>query len=182
MSSPDDELRVYDQLCESYRAIDDFRAKLLGFLPLATGTGIWALLDRMESVGKLDIAEKGVLVAVGVFGAFITLGLFAYELYGIKKCGALIESGKRIEVALHIEGQFRSRPRNVASFVNEPFSAGIIYPTVLAAWVYFSLAFSWPAANPLLPLLLFGLGFGIMLRHDYLQRRKAKKAMNYFLK
>jgi hypothetical protein len=37
---------VYQQLCESYRAIDDFRAKLLGFLPLATGTGIFLLSFR----------------------------------------------------------------------------------------------------------------------------------------
>ena len=31
---------AYDQLCSSYRAIDDFRAKLLGFLPLVTGGGL----------------------------------------------------------------------------------------------------------------------------------------------
>ena len=29
-------LKAYEELCTSYRAIDDFRAKLLGFLPLAT--------------------------------------------------------------------------------------------------------------------------------------------------
>jgi hypothetical protein len=28
---------AYEELCTSYRAIDDFRAKLLGFLPLVTG-------------------------------------------------------------------------------------------------------------------------------------------------
>ena len=32
----DEKLKAYEQLCMSYRAIDDFRAKLLGFLPLAT--------------------------------------------------------------------------------------------------------------------------------------------------
>ena len=32
---------VYRELCSSYRAIDDFRTKLLGFLPLATGAGIF---------------------------------------------------------------------------------------------------------------------------------------------
>jgi hypothetical protein len=31
---------VYQELCISYRAIDDFRAKLLGFLPVATIAGI----------------------------------------------------------------------------------------------------------------------------------------------
>jgi hypothetical protein len=34
--SQDENLKTtYDQLCTSYRAIDDFRAKLLGFLPLS---------------------------------------------------------------------------------------------------------------------------------------------------
>ena len=32
---------VYRELCSSYRAIDDFRTKLLGFLPLVTGTGLF---------------------------------------------------------------------------------------------------------------------------------------------
>ncbi len=172
MPNPDHQLKVYDQLCQSYRGIDDFRAKLLGFLPLATGTGIWVLLDRVQGAAKLDVAAKGALTAVGVFGALITLGLFAYELYGIKKCGALIKTGARLEGSLQIHGQFRSRPQNVASLVNEPFAAGIIYPTALAAWTFFALAFSWPGANPLIPLLVFGIGFGGTLTYDYLLRRK----------
>jgi len=176
MSNPDHELKVYDQLCQSYRAIDDFRAKLLGFLPLATGTGIWVLLDRVQGAGKLDAAAKGALAGVGVFGALITLGLFSYELYGIKKCGALIETGDRLEGALQIDGQFKSRPQNVASVVNEPFAAGIIYSTALAAWTFFALAFSWPGANPLIPLLVFFVGFGGTLTYDYLLRREAKRA------
>ena len=32
---------VYREPCTSYRAIDDFRMKLLGLLPLATGAGIF---------------------------------------------------------------------------------------------------------------------------------------------
>lgn len=48
MSSQDNNQRVgqndnlkaaYQELCSSYHAIDDFRAKLLGFLPLATAGG-----------------------------------------------------------------------------------------------------------------------------------------------
>jgi hypothetical protein len=31
---------VYDQLCTSYHKVDDFRAILLGFLPLASGAAI----------------------------------------------------------------------------------------------------------------------------------------------
>jgi hypothetical protein len=38
---PQENLKIiYQELCNSYRAIDDFRTKLLGFLPLATGAGV----------------------------------------------------------------------------------------------------------------------------------------------
>ena len=48
MTSPDDDhaAEVYDRVCESYLAIDDFRMKLLGLLPVATGTGMFLLLTR----------------------------------------------------------------------------------------------------------------------------------------
>ena len=176
MSNPDHELKIYDQLCLSYRAIDDFRAKLLGFLPLATGAGIWVLLDKVQNVAALDSAAKGVLAAVGCFGGLITLGLFSYELYGIKKCAALIKTGNGIEGLLRIDGQFKSRPQNVAFVVNEPFAGGIIYPTVLAAWTFFALAFTWPTANPLIPLLVLATGLVGTLTYDFLLRREARLA------
>ena len=139
MASPQDEqLKVYEQLCNSYRAIDDFRAKLLGFLPLATGTGVFLLVtDR----AKIDFMQ-GLFQPIGVFGFVITLGLFFYELYGIKKCTYLIRAGKTLENDLKIQnGQFTQRPPGVALLINEPLAAGIIYPAVLAAWTFLALAF-----------------------------------------
>ena len=41
---------VYDRTCESYHAVDDFRMKLLGPLPIATGSGVFLLLG-----GKTDL-------------------------------------------------------------------------------------------------------------------------------
>jgi hypothetical protein len=40
----------YDQLCQSYRAIDDFRAKLLGFLPVVTGGGLLLLSRNVDGL------------------------------------------------------------------------------------------------------------------------------------
>jgi len=40
---------AYETLCTRYHAIDDFRGKLLGFLPLATG-GIFLLAEKDEIV------------------------------------------------------------------------------------------------------------------------------------
>lgn len=139
MESPqDEELKIYEQLCNSYRAIDDFRAKLLGFLPLATGTGVFLLVTDPEKIKSMQVFFQ----PIGVFGFVITLGLFFYELYGIKKCTHLIKAGKEIECDLKLEnGQFTKRPPGVAFLINEPLAAGIIYPAVLAAWTFLALAF-----------------------------------------
>jgi len=141
-SNPD-LIKVYDQLCQSYRAIDDFRAKLLGFLPLASAGGAFLLLN---DPGKITFA-KPFLGPLGLFGFVVTLGLFFYEIYGTRKCHALINAGKKIECSLGItDGQFTKRPRNVLYLINEPFAAGIIYPVVLAAWMFLMKVY--PSSKP----------------------------------
>ena len=154
---------IYQELCASYRAIDDFRAKLLGFLPLATGTGIFLLFTDRE---KMDVVRQ-FLLPIGVFGFVVTLGLFCYEIYGIRKCGALIGAGKQLERLLRIEdGQFTERPREDVWFINKPFAAGIIYPAVLAAWMYLALVFTLPQAAQWAPVLVFFVGFALTLIYD----------------
>ena len=148
MASPQDEqIKVYEQLCNSYRAIDDFRAKLLGFLPLATGTGVFLLLTDQAKI----LSMQNLLKPIGLFGFVVTLGLFFYELYGIKKCACIIEVGKDLEVNLLkvSKGQFATRPHGVALLINEPFAASLIYPAVLAAWTF--LAFAVPTLQDPLP-------------------------------
>lgn len=125
----------YRELCTSYHEIDTFRGKLLGFLPFATGAGILLLLNK-------DLTSlTGFFKPIGIFGIAITFGLFMYELYGIRKCDALIAAGKQLESRLRIQGQFASRPRSLLTFINEPFAAALIYPAVLAAWVYVALCY-----------------------------------------
>jgi hypothetical protein len=108
---------AYIELCISYRAIDDFRAKLLGFLPLASGTGIFLLFkynqENCLQNETLPNETKMYLLPIGIFGLIITLGLFAYEIYGIQKCHCIIKTGKYIENEMKIRGQFRTRPRSV---------------------------------------------------------------------
>lgn len=171
---------VYQQLCESYRAIDDFRTKLLGFLPLATGGGIFLLL------GPLSNQAQRYMGPIGAFGLAITFGLFCFELYGIKKCTHLIEAGEQIEKLMNIDGQFRKRPGGVAGFINEPFASGIIYPAVLAAWMFLALAFSSPqsAAWPLyalwIAIVVFLVGLAVSVFYTWwlqrwLQKTQAKR-------
>jgi hypothetical protein len=166
----DEELNVYDQLCISYRAIDDFRAKLLGFLPLVSGSGAFVLLnDAFTDAAKTHFSQQ-FLRPIGLFGFVVTLGLFCYEVYGIRKCHALINAGRDLEILLGIEaGQFRRRPRSVAYLINEPFAAGMIYPAVLAAWTFVAQVFPEPGRGPAteaalaLAIRVFVVGFALTL-------------------
>ena len=151
---------AYDQLCQSYRAIDDFRAKLLGFLPLVTGGGL-----ILVTKGVTDINQDWFL-PVGVFGALVTFGLLSYEIYGIRKCHALIIAGGRLEARLGLgAGQFIARPREVWGVLNEPFAAAIIYPAVIAAWTFLA-TYSLPASRLYVAISVFGLGFIIILGYN----------------
>jgi tetratricopeptide (TPR) repeat protein len=166
---------TYGELCNSYRDIDEFRAKLLGFLPLATGTGILLLFNFIQP-NKTQLNEtllnqtiqnqtlpnetKMYLLAIGIFGCIITLGLFAYEIYGIQKCHCIIETGKSMEKGMCISGQFRNRPRAVrlpivGEFINEPLASGIIYPAVLASWTFVALYFLYPQKAGIIAVLVF---------------------------
>src|SRR5438128_2567031 len=143
-----DLIKVYDQLCLSYRAIDDFRAKLLGFLPLASGGAAFLLLNDVLASPDTNKFAKAFLRPLGIFGFVITLGLFFYEIYGIRKCHSLILCGKRLECSLGItDGQFRQRPHDVLHFINEPFASGVIYPAVLAGWMFLALVFPQPQSD-----------------------------------
>ena len=169
----DVKLRVYDQLCDSYRAIDDFRSKLLGFLPLVSGSGLFLLLqDSFTDATKRNVSLS-LLAPIGWFGFVITLGLFLYEIYGIRKCHALIEAGKQLECSLKIpNGQFRRRPRSVLYLINEPLAAGVIYPAVLAAWLFLAQIQPDQASGlhklraPLSPIVVFVGGFAATLIYN----------------
>jgi hypothetical protein len=165
---------VYQQICDSYRAIDDSRTKLLGLLPLATGTGILVL-----SNGGKAVPGSGLSLAVGLFGIVATLGLLSYELHGIKKCAALIDSGRQIETRLNINGQFLRRPQEVAGFIDEPFAASVIYPASLAGWTFFALLgvpARWVAFVVAAAVFVAGLGSALWLirvmEHDMRHRKQ----------
>lgn len=91
---------VYQELCDSYHGIDDFRAKLLRQIPVFEQSPI-------------------ILAAVGVFGFPVTVGLFTYELRGIQLWNGLIEAGMALEDELGIQGQVRLRPAAVNSMIVE---------------------------------------------------------------
>jgi hypothetical protein len=131
-SNADNLRTIYSEVCRSYHAIVDFRAKLLALLPIATGAGGLLILTRADTV-------KQYLAPIGIFGAVVTFGLFVYELRGIQRCKALIETGREIEDELRISyGQFVSRPK-ARGLISAETAGWIVYTTVFAAWSYLAI-------------------------------------------
>jgi hypothetical protein len=121
---------AYQEVCKSYQAIVDFRAKLLGFLPLASGVGAYAVLSK-------DTPPPWEWVA-GLFGFMVTLGLFLYELRGLQRAAALEQVGRELEAEIGLtNGQFQEQPvARLGGFVDPKGAAWVIYPTVEASWLY----------------------------------------------
>ena len=84
----------------------------------------------------------------------------------MKKCGALIDAGSKMEKRLNINGQFRRRPQEVAGFIDEPFAASLIYPASLAGWTFFALLgvpARWVAFTAAAVVFLAGFGGSLWL-------------------
>src|SRR5215207_11620328 len=118
-------LAEYTEVCRSYHGISEFRGKLLALLPIVSGAGISLLISKNYSF------DSSHLLAVGLFGALVTLGLFFYELRGIQRCKRLITLGGELECALKIElGQFKDRPDRIAGFIGAETAGWVVYMTV----------------------------------------------------
>jgi hypothetical protein len=130
--SPENVRVAYQELCNSYQSIIDFRAKLLGFLPLASGASLFAVLGN----GTNPVPYYAWVA--GLFGFAITLGLFLYELRGLQRSAALERTGQELEAELGLNnGQFGAQPAApLHGFVDARGAAWVIYPSVLAAWGY----------------------------------------------
>ncbi len=125
---------TYAEVCRSYERIDDFRAKLLGILPLVSGTGLFLLAGKNEV--DTDKAHNEIFVLLGTFGFVVTLGLLFHELRGIQRCIRLATVGAALEYQMGVEGRFRRWPHSVGRFINEPIAAAFIYSGVLASWIF----------------------------------------------
>ena len=176
----------YEMVCKSHDGIADFRAKLLALLPIASGAGIFLLLKNLSSSGQQH------LTIIGIFGIFITIGLFLYELKNIQKCNYLIDCGEILEYKLfcplHTVGTFTGGkiPRTVKS-VSTTWAGLIIYSTVIGGWTYLSLIGIWKlietnsskswvcSFNPYVIPFAFILAAGVAVLTIFVGRRIDKK-------
>jgi hypothetical protein len=101
-------LHQYEQLCLNYRAIDDFRGKLLALWPILGGAagGVSLLLSNSNGTSGLW--------AIGLFGLSVSIGIAVYEWHQTLRCDQLKKSARKLEQLMGFEigtGQFQSLPR-----------------------------------------------------------------------
>ena len=86
---------VYGKVCGAYERIDDFRAKLLGFLPAASAAGLLAVLNQ---AGKLQATESAwagadqLLTFAGIVGVMFTQAASRF----LTKCRAICRPSRRL--------------------------------------------------------------------------------------
>jgi hypothetical protein len=105
----------YQEVCANYRAIDDFRGKLLTLWPILGGAaGGVALLASSP-------ANKRYLWAVGLLGLAVSLGLAVYEWNQTLRCDQLKKVGRQLEREMGLEtAQFLTLPSGFRRGIKAP--------------------------------------------------------------
>lgn len=141
-------LAAYEEVCNSYHAIDEFRTKLLGILPIASLAGI--LLLGKDNLFQSDWFYQRLVGFASFFAAAFTLALFLFEIRGILRCHHLIVRGAKLETELDVKGQFyvcsKQHVDSAGSIIERTFNAKVaasaVYSLVFAAWLFLALRFT----------------------------------------
>ena len=161
-------LATYAEICRSYHAIDEFRMKLLGLLPLASLVAVF-ILDA-NTIGSLQGSPLGAdLLRFGaLFAALLTLSLFGYEIRGIVRSHNLIIEGQHLEELLGIgHGQFHvcaeehESSTRVTRALNVKAVACLIYSLVFAGWLFIALRVGFGIQTMTCVLWAVGLGLAV---------------------
>lgn len=139
----------YEEICTAIRTTDDISFKLLGFVPLVSGAGIFAVLDLLGSGG---VASWPTTVFVALFGATVTFALFRWELRNIETCKWLRAQAERLEQTEFrlTSGPFLGRgdaPTVLGRRMGKTEAEKILYTATILAWL------SLPAVSALIRYL-----------------------------
>ncbi|WP_346291961.1 hypothetical protein [Sphaerothrix gracilis] len=166
-------LHTYEEICKSYHAIDDFRTKLLGLLPLSSLLGIF-LLGEENLISDINRSSPELIAFISLFAATFTLALFIYEIRGTLRCNNLIKRGEEIEALLKVKGQFyvcreehcnkQTSTNRIANIFNAKLAACLMYSSVFAAWIFMGLrlGFEIHVYGCVITALVAGLTLGII--------------------
>ena len=131
-------LKLYGEVCGSWRALVDVRFKLLGLVPAVSVAVLAALLLRRPADGPDPVA--GLIIAL--FGLMVTGAITVYDQRNSQLHDELISRARRIEHELGIAvGQFLGRPKPWR-FVNHGVALAAIYGAAATAWTAAAMYFA----------------------------------------
>jgi hypothetical protein len=125
--------QIYQEIRADIRATDEISFKLLGLVPLATGTAFLAFLFTDKPVAKPEVVS-----AVTIFAALVTLGLFRWELRNVQICNWLQGRVTALEVGSNFEENQSCSPsaRPPAPLgIGKGFAETIVYSVTILAWL-----------------------------------------------
>jgi hypothetical protein len=129
--------RIYTEVRQAIRETDAISFKLLGLVPLVSGTALVALILHEKG------PPAGVVTLLALFAAAVTLGLFRWELRNIQTCSRLMRCADAIERIELREGNARGAYRplpNPPQWIGKAEAEKLIYTTTLVAWIVLPLA------------------------------------------
>ena len=120
----------YTNLNNNIRSTDDISFKLLGLVPLFSGSGI------LIAVFKSEFFWSPAIYVIGAFGALLTLGLFRWELRNVQTCLWLIKCGAALEETTNEgkPGQFYRRPAPPMG-IGKTAAEKLIYSVITITWL-----------------------------------------------
>lgn len=127
-------LKLYSEICSSWRMLTDIRFKLLGLVPTLSGAMLITLLSRSSAIAGLSPIVR---IGIAFFGLAITFGIMIYNQRNSQLYNDLISRGRRIEYELGIHtGLFRGRLKPKNRIVNHGMGTNLVYVTTIAGWIF----------------------------------------------
>ncbi len=126
--------QVYEETCSRIRATDDISFKLMGIVPLLSGTTFLAFSLKDGISAPISADSERVLFILSLFAALITLGLFRWELRNIQTCNWLRRRAEALEKFVVPEIQLREQPPRPLGF-SKTQAEKLIYFWTVIAWL-----------------------------------------------
>lgn len=124
--------KIYSEVRAGIRDTDSISFKLLGLVPLVSGTALISLVLQTEAL------PPGLLVLLALFASTVTLGLFRWELRNIQTCTWFIKYADALEAhALGVNGireLFRPLPKPPQR-IGKTEAEKLIYAATIVAWL-----------------------------------------------
>jgi hypothetical protein len=149
---PDKLLDIYKDISANIRVTDDISFKLLGIVLLTSGVGAGAL-TILEKSKLLEGYTGFAVIVLSAVGALITLGLFRWELWNIRKCTWFIARATNFERATlgvehrQFDGMVTEAERRAETLEKAPLAKlrdrpwdktqaeKLVYPAAIGAWL-----------------------------------------------